>query len=240
MTLLEASGISVSFGEHRAVNDVSVGVDSGQIAALIGPNGAGKTTLFNAICGVQPTVAGKVTLEGVDISNAKPQQRARLGLNRTFQRLEVFGSMSAYDNVRTAAEIQANGRRAALREAKVVADEIVELLGMQAVADKRADALPTGQARLVELGRALATKPKVLLLDEPASGLDEFETARVAEVLLSLRDRGMAILLVEHDIDLVMRLCSRIFVLNLGVLIADGSPADVRKNKAVQEAYLGS
>jgi branched-chain amino acid transport system ATP-binding protein len=240
MALLEAVGISVSFGEHRAVNDVSVSVDEGQIAALIGPNGAGKTTLFNAICGVQPTVAGKVLLDGADISDAKPQQRARLGLNRTFQRLEVFGSMSAYDNVRTAAEISASGRRAALREAKVLTDEIIELLGLEAVADKRADALPTGQARLVELGRALATKPKVLLLDEPASGLDEHETTRVAEVLTSLAESGMAILLVEHDIDLVMRLSSRVFVLNLGVLIADGTPAQVRKNKAVQEAYLGS
>ena len=240
MALLEANEISVSFGEHRAVDNVSVAVDTGQIAALIGPNGAGKTTLFNAVCGVQPMVTGTVMLDGADISDAKPQQRARLGLNRTFQRLEVFGSMTAFDNVRTAAEISARGRRAALRDAKVLTDEIVELLGLASVADKRADALPTGQARLVELGRALATKPRVLLLDEPASGLDEHETARVAEVLLDLRDRGMAILLVEHDIDLVMRLSSRVFVLNLGKLIADGTPTQVRKDKAVQEAYLGA
>ena len=240
MALLEANGMSVRFGEHLAVDNVSVAVEAGQIAALIGPNGAGKTTLFNAICGVQSTESGVVTLDGEDISTAKPQRRARLGLNRTFQRLEVFGSMTAYDNVRTAAEIKAEGRRVALREAKVLTDDIIDLLGLGAVADKRADALPTGQARLVELGRALATEPKVLLLDEPASGLDEHETARVAEVLLSLRDRGMAILLVEHDIDLVMRLSSRVYVLNLGLLIADGTPAQVRKNKAVQEAYLGS
>jgi branched-chain amino acid transport system ATP-binding protein len=240
VALLEAHGISVRFGEHRAVDDVSVSVDAGQIAALIGPNGAGKTTLFNAICGVQPVITGDVELDGVDISDARPQQRARLGLNRTFQRLEVFGSMTAYDNIRTAAEITAKGRSAALREAKAFADEIVELVGLQTVAHRRADALPTGQARLVELGRAMATRPKVLLLDEPASGLDEVETTRLAEVLTQLRDQGMAILLVEHDIDLVMRLSSTVFVLNLGRLIAAGPPKKVRNDPKVQEAYLGT
>jgi branched-chain amino acid transport system ATP-binding protein len=206
---------------------------------LAGPNGAGKTTTFNALTGVQPCT-GRVVLDGVDVSRAPVHRRAWLGMNRTFQRLEVFGSMSALDNIRTAAEIAARAHRRSMRGARAAAEGIVERLGLGAIADRRADALPTGQARLVELGRALATEPKIVLLDEPASGLDEVETARVAEVLVDLAADGMAILLVEHDMDLVMQLCSTIFVLDLGALIATGTPAEVRADPAVTEAYLGA
>jgi branched-chain amino acid transport system ATP-binding protein len=239
MALLEANNVSVRFGEHQAVRDVSLAVDAGSIAALIGPNGAGKTTMFNALSGVQ-RCEGDVRLDGVDISDAPPQRRARLGMNRTFQRLEVFGTMTAYDNIRTAAEIAARARRTPLRDCVGRADELVALLGLERVAGRRADSLPTGQARLVELGRALATNPKVVLLDEPASGLDETETARFADVLRGLRDDGMAILLVEHDIDLVMQLSSTVFVLHLGALIAAGTPEQVRADPGVQAAYRGA
>ena len=239
MALLEAVDVSVQFGALKAVRDVSLSVDAGQIAALIGPNGAGKTTLFNAITGVQ-RYTGKVILDGTDVSEASPQKRARLGMNRTFQRLEVFGTMTAYDNMRTAAEIAARSRRSSMRGCAARADELLATLGLTDVAHRRADSLPTGQARLVELGRALATDPKVVLLDEPASGLDDHETDRLAEVLVSLRDDGMAILLVEHDIDLVMQLSSIVHVLNLGDLIAVGTPEEVRDDVRVQEAYLGA
>ena len=239
MALLEALDVSVQFGALKAVREVSLGVDAGQIAALIGPNGAGKTTLFNAISGVQ-RCEGKVFLDGVDVSEASPQKRARLGMNRTFQRLEVFGTMTAYDNIRTAAEIAARGRRSTMRGCANRADELMAVLGLTPVAHRRADSLPTGQARLVELGRVLATDPKVVLLDEPASGLDEQETDRLADVLRSLRDDGMAILLVEHDIDLVMQLSSVVHVLDLGDVIAVGTPQEVRDDLKVQEAYLGA
>jgi branched-chain amino acid transport system ATP-binding protein len=239
MALLEAVHVSVRFGALKAVRDVSLSVDAGQIAALIGPNGAGKTTMFNAITGVQ-RCEGQVILDGVDVSEASPQKRARLGMNRTFQRLEVFGTMTAYDNIRTAAEIAARGRRSSMRGCPARADELVTMLGLTPFSHRRADSLPTGQARLVELGRVLATDPRVVLLDEPASGLDEHETDRLAEVLVGLRDDGMAILLVEHDIDLVMQLSSVVNVLDLGDLIAVGTPEDVRDDVRVQEAYLGA
>jgi branched-chain amino acid transport system ATP-binding protein len=239
MALLEAKELNVRFGEHHAVRDVSLAVDGGEIVGLIGPNGAGKTTTFNAVSGVQKCT-GSVRLDGTDISSAAPHRRARLGMNRTFQRLEVFGSMTAYDNIRTAAEIAARAHRQSLKLAVGATDDIVDLLGLADFADRRADSLPTGQARLVELGRALATKPKVVLLDEPASGLDDVETQRFAEVLRLLRSQGMAVLIVEHDIDLVMSLCSRIYVLNLGELIAEGAPEEIRANAEVQEAYLGA
>ena len=239
MPVLEVVNLSVEFGEHRAVRDVSLSVDAGEIVGLIGPNGAGKTTTFNAIAGVQ-RCRGRVRLEGVDLSTASPQRRARLGVNRTFQRLEVFGSMTAYDNVRTAAEIAARARNQSMKPAVAIADEIVGVLGLREVSTARADALPTGRARLVELGRALATDPKVLLLDEPASGLDDVETRRLASVLEDLRDQGLAVLLVEHDIDLVMSLCSRIYVLHLGELIAQGTPSEIREDPHVREAYLGA
>jgi branched-chain amino acid transport system ATP-binding protein len=239
MPVLEARALNVRFGEHQAVRDVSLSTDAGEIVGLIGPNGAGKTTTFNAVSGVQ-RCTGSVLLGGVDVSGAPPDRRARLGMSRTFQRLEVFGSMTAYDNIRTAAEIAARSRKESMRSAVAVADEIVETVNLGAVAGRRADALPTGQARLVELGRVLATRPKVVLLDEPASGLDEHETARFSEVLQSVRADGMAVLIVEHDIDLVMSLCQRIYVLHLGELIATGSPAEVRADEGVREAYLGA
>ena len=239
MAVLEARDVSVRFGEHHAVRDASLGVGEGSIVGLIGPNGAGKTTFFNALSGVQ-RCTGTVLLDDEDISGAPPHRRARLGLNRTFQRLEVFGSMSAYDNIRTAAEITARARRRPVRSAVAVTDRVLDLLELGRIAGRRADSLPTGQARLVELGRCLATEPRVVLLDEPASGLDEVETARLADVLRTVRDDGMAILLVEHDIDLVMELCSRICVLNLGELIATGTPDEVREHPEVREAYLGA
>jgi len=239
MATLEARNLNVRFGEHHAVRDVGLDVDAGEIVGLIGPNGAGKTTTFNAVSGVQKCT-GTVVLDGTDVSGAAPHDRARLGMSRTFQRLEVFGSMTAYDNIRTAAEIAARARRSSVRGARGVADRIVEQLDLGGLAGRRADSLPTGQARLVELGRAMATDPKVLLLDEPASGLDDIESLRLADVLAALRDGGLAILLVEHDIDLVMQLCSRIYVLNLGELIAEGDPTAIRADEGVREAYLGA
>jgi branched-chain amino acid transport system ATP-binding protein len=239
MATLEASNLDVRFGEHHAVRDVGLTVGAGEIVGLIGPNGAGKTTTFNAISGVQ-RCTGRVQIDGTDVSKAPPHERARLGMSRTFQRLEVFGTMTAYDNIRTAAEIAAGARRTSRTGARAVADRTVELLGLGAVAHRRADALPTGQARLVELGRAVATEPKVLLLDEPASGLDEVESRRLAEVLGMLRGHGIAVLLVEHDIDLVMELCDRIYVLNLGEVIATGTPAAIRADGGVRDAYLGA
>jgi branched-chain amino acid transport system ATP-binding protein len=239
MAVLEARGLGVRFGAHLAVRDVDLDVDAGDIVGLIGPNGAGKTTTFNAVSGVQKCT-GSVTLAGVDVSGEPPHARARLGMSRTFQRLEVFGTMTAYDNIRTAAEIGARGRRESMRSAVSITDDVIELIGLGSIAGRRADALPTGQARLVELGRVLATKPKVVLLDEPASGLDDVETRRLAEVLATLRADGLAVLLVEHDIELVMELCSTIYVLHLGQLIARGDPQSVRNDPAVQEAYLGA
>jgi branched-chain amino acid transport system ATP-binding protein len=239
MSLLQALELNVRFGEHHAVRDVSLTVDAGEIVGLIGPNGAGKTTTFNAISGVQQC-GGRVSLDGVEISSASPQRRARLGMNRTFQRLEVFGSMTAYENIRTAAETRARAHRESMRSAPAAADRLIDLLGLRPVADRRADALPTGQARLVELGRALATTPKVLLLDEPASGLDDVETQRLAEVLRSIAAQGIGVLLVEHDIDLIMTLCSRIYVMDLGAVIASGTPDQVRAEPSVRDAYLGA
>jgi branched-chain amino acid transport system ATP-binding protein len=239
MALLEARGLSVQFGGHLAVDNVSLEVDSGTIVGLIGPNGAGKTTFFNALAGAQ-ACTGSVFIDGVNVSNAPMHKRAALGLNRTFQRLEVFGSMTALDNVRTAVEIAAHSRWRAARDALRAAQEIIERTGLEPVADRRADTLPTGQARLLELGRALATRPRILLLDEPASGLDQHETARLAELLTTLARDGIGVLLVEHDMDFVMEICSRISVLNFGALIASGTPAHVRSDPAVQAAYLGS
>ena len=239
MPVLEARALTVRFGEHIAVRDVDLAVDAGTIVGLIGPNGAGKTTTFNAISGVQ-RCTGSVLLDGVDISSAPPHRRARLGMNRTFQRLEVFGSMTALgqhpdrrrDRGAGTAPVDA-GRHGDRRPHHRAAGA----LGRRRTVEPTP--CPPARPAWSSSGRALATEPKVVLLDEPASGLDEVETARLAEVLTSLAADGMAILLVEHDMELVMQLCSRICVLNLGEVIAMGDPAHVRADAGVRAAYLG-
>jgi branched-chain amino acid transport system ATP-binding protein len=233
--LLAVEGVTVRFGGITAVDDVSFVVPPAQVTGLIGPNGAGKTTTFNVITGLQAPTSGRVRLGERELTGLAPFKRARLGLARTFQRLEVFGSLSARDNVRVATEHQRD-----LSGHAPDPDALLERVGAAHVAHEQADALPTGLARLVELARALATEPSVLLLDEPGSGLGLAETDQLGDLLLGLAAEGMAVLLVEHDVELVMRVCSEITVLDFGTVIAQGSPAEVQRDKRVQAAYLGA
>ncbi len=206
------------------------------VTGLIGPNGAGKTTLFNVITGLQPMSSGSVRFDDRDISRTKPHRRARLGMARTFQRLESFGSMTVYENVLVAAEMRA---AAAERTPEARVADLLERLGLEGDAEQRADSLPTGRARLVEIARALATGPRLLLLDEPASGLSDEETENLATLLVELAGNGLAVLLVEHDVPLVMRVCATINVLDFGKILASGDAAAVQADQSVQDAYLG-
>ena len=239
MTQLDVRGVSVRFGGVQALNEVDLHVPSGSITGLIGPNGAGKTTLFNVITGLQEPTCGSVRLDDVDLTRTRPHQRARLGIARTFQRLEVFGSLTAYENLLVAAEIHRGWNHSA-PEPSGVAVEILTRVGLRPVANERVDAMPTGLARRVELGRALASGPKVLLLDEPSSGLDDHETKDFATLLTDLAADGLAVLLVEHDVALVMDVCQQVHVLDFGVILAVGSPDEIQSSHAVQAAYLGS
>jgi branched-chain amino acid transport system ATP-binding protein len=239
VSLLEARGLTVRFGGHMAVNDVDLDVAAGSVTGLIGPNGAGKTTIFNALCGLQDLAAGKVTLDGHDITRLPTHQRARRGLARTFQRLELFGSLTVRENLQVAAEYRSHLNPGGTAAEDQVA-ETIEFVGLAGVADTQADLLSTGQARLVELGRALVTKPHVLLLDEPASGLDVHETGAFVDMLAAIAASGVGVLLVEHDMDVVMGACGSIHVIDFGRLLAVGTPDQVRSDQAVLDAYLGS
>jgi len=239
MGLLEIEEISVQFGGLLAVDDASLSVPEGCVTGLIGPNGAGKTTLFNVITGLQTPTQGRVRLDGTDVTRRRPYRRARLGIARTFQRLEAFGSLTARENVLVALEMRRRWAKSRYDVGKV-ADELLQRVGAASVADKRVEALPTGSARLVELARALATDPKVLLLDEPSSGLDEQETDALGTLLHELAADGLAVLLVEHDMPLVMEACTRISVLDFGRVIARGTPAEIQADPSVQRAYLGT
>jgi len=238
MALLEVRGVTVRFGGHVALDAVDVTAEVGMVTGLIGPNGAGKTTLFNVITGLQPPVAGRVLLDGKDLGRLPPYKRARRGLARTFQRLELFTHLSVRENVLVAADLRAKYGRDG-EDPRTDVDAIIERVGLGGLAEQRVDELPTGQARLVEIARALATRPRVLLLDEPASGLDDGETEHLSRLLRELAGRGIAVLLVEHDVPLVMSVCDLIHVLDFGSIIAVGDPASIRTNQAVLSAYLG-
>ena len=239
MAQLSVEAVTVRFRGNVAVNGVDLTAEPGCVTGLIGPNGAGKTTLFNVITGLQQPTAGRVVLDGHDITKLPPFKRARKGIGRTFQRLELFSALTARENIRVAADIH-RGWSSQRESPDDVAERIIQRIGLNDVAEIRVDSLPTGQGRLVELGRALATNPTVLLLDEPAAGQDESETERFANLLRELAGEGMAVLLVEHDVSLVMDVCSHIHVLDFGEIIAAGSPEEIRVNDAVLAAYLGT
>jgi branched-chain amino acid transport system ATP-binding protein len=239
MALLEVIGATVKFGGITAVNDASINADGGTITGLIGPNGAGKTTLFNVITGLQPPTRGRVRFKNHDVTKSSVSHRAKMGMARTFQRLEAFGSLTVRENIHAARDIHGGFRRAMRLHRDPRVDELIEIVGVERYAHDRADSVPTGVARLLEVARALAIEPDLLLLDEPSSGLDEAETHALGELLRQLAEDGRAILMVEHDMDLVMGVCDLIHVLEFGKVIKTGTAEEVRNDRAVQAAYLG-
>jgi branched-chain amino acid transport system ATP-binding protein len=238
MSLLEVDDVVVQFGGVTAVNHTSFEADAGRITGLIGPNGAGKTTCFNVISGLQRPTKGAVRFDGKTVTRTPVHRRSRMGMGRTFQRLEAFGSLTVRDNVKVALDIH-RGFRGLFQATGADIDGLLERVGIASYAADRADSIPTGTARLLELARCLAGTPKLLLLDEPSSGLDETETENFGELLKDLAAEGMAILMVEHDMDLVMNVCDTIRVLDFGEVIAVGEPGMIRSDPKVQKAYLG-
>jgi branched-chain amino acid transport system ATP-binding protein len=249
LSLLAATGVTKRFEGITALDDVSITVDAGEPVGLIGPNGAGKTTFFNCLLGMLRCDRGRVRFNGRNITRMPIYKRARLGFGRTFQRVELFTGMTVCDHLFVAERARlGTGRlwKDVLNLSNPTADErervdhTLELLGLVDVADKPIESLSLGRARLVELGRALMTEPRLLLLDEPSSGLDQSETMELVGTLQAVqRERGTAILLVEHDIEMVQAFAGRLYVLDFGVLIASGPTADVMSDDAVRKAYLG-
>lgn len=250
---LVVEDVAVHFGGIAALDGVSLSVRAGEICGLIGANGAGKTTLFDVVSGVRQPDRGRVVMHGRDVTRSSPQERARAGMRRTFQRVQTFGWLSVEDNLLVASEWRGGGggvladlvglpgRRRREHERRDRVDAVLERCGLGASRTAAAAGLPIGTARLVELGRALVDEPTVLLLDEPASGLDHAESERFASVVRETRDAdATAVLLVEHDVGFVMDLCDRVVVLHLGRVLAEGPPDRIRDDPAVREAYLGT
>jgi branched-chain amino acid transport system ATP-binding protein len=246
MTALEGIGIVRRYGGVAAVDGVDVVAPPGRVTALIGPNGAGKTTLFACLAGTEPVDEGQVLLQGRDVTSLRPEERARLGLGRTFQRLAVFETLSVQDNLLVGAESRRPGSllrglvglpsRATADHERV--EQVLDALGLVEVRNVPAGILSTGWQRMVELGRALCRDPAVLLLDEPASGLDTEETQRLQTLLRGLAADGMAVVLVEHDVGLVLGAADHVYAMVAGQIIAAGTPDEVRTDPAVRAAYL--
>ena len=238
MPLLSVRDVSRRFAGVVALDRVSIDVEAGQIAGLIGPNGAGKTTLFNVVSGHARPDGGRILFDGRDVRGLAPHVIARRGLARTFQRLELFGTMTVLENVVVAAQARCGWLRG--RAARARAHEVLEYLDLGAVAARRASALPFATMRRVALARALASEPKLLLLDEPAAGLTREGVSELRELLArARREFGLTLVLVEHHMQLVMSVCERVHVLSFGRNLADGTPEEIQRNEAVVEAYLG-
>jgi branched-chain amino acid transport system ATP-binding protein len=249
MALLDAQGITKHFSGITALDDVSLDVEAGEAVGLIGPNGAGKTTFFNCLLGLLRPDGGTVTFADADVTRLPVYRRARAGIGRTFQRMELFAEMTVRDHLLVAERSRLGTGRfwrdvlnlsAPTADERARADATLDLLGLDPVADAPIESLTLGQGRLVEVGRALMTGPRLLLLDEPSSGLDAAETAALADTLRNVQaDRETAVLLVEHDVDFVRAFVTRVFVLDFGTRIASGPTDEVLASDEVRRAYLG-
>ena len=251
MAMLEVTSLGISFGGLRAVDELSMKIEKGGLVGLIGPNGAGKTTAFNMLTGVYRPTDGGIRLDGQNLIGKKPHEICRMGVARTFQNIRLFSELSVLDNVKTGLHNQITysfaesmfhlgSYRKKEKQMDEKAMELLSVFGLENVADYRAANLPYGKQRKLEIARALATEPKLLLLDEPAAGMNPTETAELLSCINTIRDTfHVAILLIEHDMSLVMRVCERIQVINFGQTIAAGLPSEIASNQEVIEAYLG-
>ena len=250
MKILEVSNLTKTFGGLTAVNDVTFSIEAGEISAIIGPNGAGKTTLFNLISGFLEPTEGSVTFNGEAITGVPVATVAARGLVRTFQLVQLFPDLTALGNVRVGSHLQSSGgvwsallrsRRSRVQAAAVDANarELLEFVGLGGRDDVGATELTYGQQRLLEVARALATQPKLLLLDEPAAGLNREETEHLAHVIGEIVKRGISVLIIEHDMSLVMKIAARVIVIDFGKKIAEGKPEEVQRDAGVLDAYLG-
>ena len=248
--ILETQGIGIQFGGLKAVNNVNFTAGEGEITALIGPNGAGKTTLFNLIAGFYAPTAGKVFFKGEDITSLKPCQRTRIGLARTFQNINLFADMSVMDNALVgqhcrmtydpiSAMLSLPNKHKQEKASRKEVMEMLDFMGLADVAEEKAGSLSYGKQKNLEIARAMATRPELLLLDEPASGLNTQELDQLSQRVLAMRDRGITVVLIEHKMDVVMTISHKVMVLNFGETIAFGPPEAVSADPHVIEAYLG-
>lgn len=247
---LTVSGITQKFGGLTALSDVNLQIEQGEVVGIIGPNGAGKTTLFNVITGVYQPTSGKVFLNGNDITNLKPHQITQHGFARTFQNIRLFGRMTVLENVQMGMCCRSTTnfvdilfttpkKRSEYAKQRARAEELLQLMGLLSKKFQMPGSLPYGEQRKLEIARAMATNPSILLLDEPAAGMNEQETDDLRLTIQKLQGMGLTILLIEHDMKFVMNICERIYVLNHGEMIATGTPSEIKTNDLVIEAYLG-